>query len=69
MAFGDKLADATLKDLIENGIPALRTMLKDVLATGADDAHGILDRVNGTRITVTAEFEIVVPPRTDKPLP
>ncbi len=59
---------AGLKDAIKTinaaTIPELERILDELLANAGDDAHDILDRLDGTRITVT--MEIHIPPRGSK---
>lgn len=55
---------AALKIINEATLPELERMLDELAAKPGEDLHDILDRLDGTRITVT--MEIHIPPKGSK---
>jgi hypothetical protein len=66
MAIGDKVGDQTIKDFTDLTLPAVQLVLRATIQELIDGLHGVLDRLDGARMTSGVTLEL--PPRTDKPL-
>jgi hypothetical protein len=58
------LVDSAVTDVTQQIVPALKATASNLAGEIGDELHGVLDRLNGTKVALTpGGFELVIPPR------